>query len=48
MINFDALIKGMIFGFIISSPILVANYFLNKRLDKMIEKIYKDMEKLVK
>jgi len=48
MINFDALIKGMIFGFIISSPILISNYFSNKRLDEMIEKIYKDMEKLVK
>lgn len=45
MINFEALFRGMIFGLIISSPILVANYFFNKRLDKMIKKIDEDMEK---
>jgi hypothetical protein len=35
----EALLKGMAFGFIMSTPIFVANYYLCKRLDKMVKMI---------
>jgi len=35
----EALLKGMAFGFIMSTPVFVANYYLCKRLDKMVKMI---------
>jgi hypothetical protein len=35
----EALLKGMAFGFIMSTPVFVANYYLCKRLDKIIQTI---------
>ena len=35
----EALLKGMVFGFIMSTPVFVANYYLCKRLDKMVKMI---------
>jgi hypothetical protein len=45
MINFEALLKGILFGFVISSPILVANYFINKRLDALLDRTEKLLNK---
>jgi hypothetical protein len=35
----EALLKGMTFGFIMSIPIFVANYYLCKRFDKLIKMV---------
>lgn len=35
----EALLKGMTLGIIMSIPIFVANYYLCKRLDKLIKMV---------